>query len=116
MKILTSLILTLCFSIASAAIDLGFPTTVTTLAVANTRQLILSTTSNAFNFIIQNPSTNIVSIFVGDSGVTTSGAGLGIEIVPGASLSLSSIDNLTSAKIFMVSTGTAIPVVVGVLK
>ena len=115
MKYLLSLLLA--FAVLTAnAIDLGFTTFTITLAVADTRQSISSSTINSFGFVIQNPSTNIVSIFVGGSNVTTSGAAIGLEVPPGASVSLTSTDNLTSPKIFMVSTGTAIPVTVGAIK
>jgi len=119
MKYILILLLTFSFSIANA-IDLGFLTSVTTLAVANVRQTISPTIITAADFVIQNPSSNVVSIFLGGSDVTTSGATQGIEIVPGASVSLSDSFNatnriLSSSKIFIVSTGTSIPVVIGVI-
>ncbi len=108
-----TIIITLWISVA-CALNLGFTSFTTTLAVANTRQTISATLINSSDFIIQNPSTNIVSIFLGGSDVTTSGATQGIEMVPGATIALSHpTDNLASSKIFIVSTGTSIPVIVG---
>jgi len=121
MKYLIGLILILSFSIANA-VNQGFSTAVVTLAVADVRQTIFATTTRAFDFIIQNPSTNVVSVFLGGSDVTTSGATLGIEIAPGSSIALASTKTfrtdktltlLSSANIFLVSTGTSIPVVIG---
>lgn len=116
MKYIISLILTFAVSI-SLAVDLGFSTFVTTLATANVRQTISGSVIKAADFSIQNPAGNTDSIFVGGSDVTTSGATKGIEVVPGAILSLSDSFNasnriLSSAKIFMVSAGTAVPVVI----
>lgn len=112
MKIIAALVLTFSISIASA-INLGFSTSVTTLAVADVRQPILSSLVNSSDFIIQNPAANVVSIFVGGSDVTTSGATQGIEITQGSTLALFSAEGLTSSKIFIISTGTSIPVVIG---
>jgi len=121
MKYIVALLLMFSLSIASALTQ-GFSTAVVTLAVANTRQPISATTIRAFDFIIQNPAANIVSVFLGGSDVTATGATQGVEITPGGSVSLSSIKtfrtdkNLTlmsSANIFLVSTGTSIPVVIG---
>lgn len=117
MKYILALILT--FSISLALADHGFSTSVTTLTTADVRQVVLSTNESAYDFIIQNPAANIVSIFLGGSDVTTSGATQGIEIVPGASIALSSTGAfqssklLTATKIFLISTGTSIPVVIG---
>ena len=92
----------------------GMRTSTVTLAVANVAQSISSTDLTVYDFIIQNPASNSDSVFIGGSNVAISGAGLGIEIVPGASISLSSkIGLLTSPKIFIVSAGTAVPVIIG---
>ena len=117
MKYIIALILTFSISIAYA-LDLGFSSSVVTLATADVRQPISASIIKAGDFIIQNPAANIVSVFVGGSDVTTSGATKGVELVPGASISFEdsfTADNriLSSAKIFLVSTGTAIPVVIG---
>lgn len=117
MKYIIALILTFSISMA-CALDLGFSSSVVTLAITDVRQPISASVIRTGDFIIQNPAANLVSIFVGGSDVTTSGATKGIELTPGASLSFSdsfTADNriLSSAKIFIISTGTAVPVVIG---
>jgi len=115
MKYILALLLVFSVSIGTA-INLGFSTSVTTLAVADVRQPILSSAINSFDFIVQNPPTNVISIFVGGSDVTTSGATQGIEVTPGSSLALSSVEHLSSPKIFIISTGTSVPVIIGLIK
>ena len=117
MKYILALVLT--FSTHLSFADHGFLTSVTTLATADVRQVILASNESAYDFVIQNPAANIVSIFLGGSNVTTSGVAQGIEIVPGASIALSSTGAfqssklLTATKIFLISTGTSVPVVIG---
>lgn len=112
------LILILFFSLNAYA-DRGFDTVVTTLAVANVAQPLTSVEIRAFDIVIQNPSTNSVSIFLGDSDVATSGSNLGIELTPGQTLSLAAsstfgdLNIFSSNNIFIVSSGTSIPVVIG---
>jgi len=107
------------FSISSTsvfAIDLGFSSEVTTLATGDVRQTITASLIRFPELVIQNPGSNLVSIFLGGSDVTTSGATQGIEIIPGASISITAEGRnniLLSSKFFIISTGTAIPVVIG---
>jgi len=125
MRYLTLIILVFILSISSSAFaKFGFSTTVTTLATADVRQALLASETTALDLIIQNPSANTVSIFLGGSDVTTSGSTIGIEISPGQSISLSSTQNfelsrqipfLISSRIFIISTGTAVPVVIGII-
>lgn len=106
------------FSLQIFANDLGFQSETTTLAVAGTRQPLLAAETRAFDFVVQNPEANTDSIFVGGADVTTSGAAQGIELVPGAVISLSASEGfgkgklMVSSNIYMVSDGTAVPVTV----
>ncbi len=100
----------------------GYQTVVTTLDVAGVREQMMDTPVAANSYLIQNPAGNSDSIFVGGSDVTTSGATQGTEVVPGAALSLDasskrgSGENFDPDKIFMITGGTAVPVVVGFIK
>lgn len=107
------------FSISSTsvfAIDLGFSSQVTTLATADVRQTVTASAFSVPDLLIQNPASNSVSIFLGGSDVTTSGATQGIEIIPGAAISINSTHKtnvVSTSKFFIISTGTAVPVVIG---
>lgn len=110
------------FVLCTNAANLGLSSVVTTLAVANVRQTVTATELNAYDLIIQNPSSNTDSIFLGGNDVTISGSTQGIELVPGATISLSASGDfgdgrlLKSSKIYIVSGGTAVPVVVSYIK
>jgi len=100
----------------------GYQTVVTTLATAGVRQTMMASAVKSNSYLIQNPTANTDSIFVGGSDVTTSGSTQGTEVIPGAALSLDassksgSDQNIDPDKIFMISGGTAVPVVVGFIK
>ncbi len=120
-KFLSILALSFALSCTSYA-DRGFVTEVTTLAVAGTAQVLTASVTKAFDYVVQNPSTNVVSVFLGDSDVATSGANLGIELQPGQSVSITSShnfddsnrsDQILSSNLWLVSGGTAVPVVIG---
>lgn len=90
------------------------------LDVANVREEIQIAPGNTSDSVtIQNPSTNSVSIFVGGSDVTTSGATIGLEVAPGEILNFTSSirrgthENIRTSLVFLVSTGTSIPVTIG---
>ena len=117
MKLFLALIFVFFVSFSPAfAIDLGFSSQVTTLATADVRQTVTAAVIKFPELVIQNPASNTVSIFLGGSDVTTSGATQGIEIVPGGSIALTAEGRnniLLSSKFFIISTGTAIPVIIG---
>lgn len=71
--------------------------------------------------IIQNPSSNSASIFVGDSTVTTSGGTRGLEVAVGGSISMESskhnggTQSMHTSKVYVIAPSNQ-TVVVGVLK
>lgn len=119
MKQLFMIILISVSSLSCMAGQEGFATVTTTLAVADTRQPLMAVPVKSNSYLIQNLSTNTDSIFIGSITVTTSGATVGIELVPGAALNLessqrrSNSENFDPSKIYMISAGTAVPVVIG---
>ncbi len=119
MKMILTILLVFLCQFAWAAQSLS--TFQVVLDVSGVREAIqIAPGTNTDSIVVQNPSSNVVSIFVGDSTVTTSGATIGLEVPPGQTVSVQSAnrrgtnENLNTSLFFMVSTGTSIPVTVGV--
>ena len=118
MKFVLILLMTLFMAMANA--DQGFNTFTTSLVATSTPQAISATNVRASSIILQNPASNGVSIFIGGLEVSDTGTTTGIELVPGASLNLGTVqrrgtgEDFSTDKIFFTAPATPNPLTIGV--